>query len=171
MAQNLLKWTPQRDYLLKRIYERHGEPLKMVALKDQEPTMIFSKRMAKEAIAHELLPSTFQMGYANYLHSADVSFDPPDWSGGNTTIEALSYGVPVVALPGPYMRGRHSLAFLQLANVPGLIAKDEEDYLDLIFDEDRRREAMRDLDVDALYDDKGVVTALDEFLLSASPGA
>jgi predicted O-linked N-acetylglucosamine transferase (SPINDLY family) len=168
MAQNLLKWTPQRDRLLKRVADRHGKPLKMVALPDAEPTEMFSKRLTKAGIHHEFLPTTRQMGFANYLRSANVSFDPPDWSGGNTTIEALSYRIPVVALPGEFMRGRHSLAFLKIANVEGLIAKDEDDYIDLIFNEERRKEAMESLNVDALYEDKGVVEALDQFLLNAS---
>jgi predicted O-linked N-acetylglucosamine transferase (SPINDLY family) len=122
----------------------------------------------KSGIQHEMLPLAYPKAYANYLRSAHVTFDPPDWSGGNTTIEALSYGVPVVTLPGPFMRGRHSLAFLQIANTQGLIAKDEDDFVDLIFDQDRHKEAMKNLNVDALYEDTAVVEALDAFLLSTA---
>ncbi len=170
MAQNIRKWTPQKDYLLKRIADRFGKPLKMISLPEKEETEIFSNRLTQAGVAHEILPTTMQMGFAHRLAAADVSFDPPDWSGGNTTIEALLYGVPVVALPGPYMRGRHSLAFLKMANAEGLVAKDEDDYIDLIFNEERRRDAMKNLNADALFEDKGVVGALDEFLLKSSPG-
>jgi predicted O-linked N-acetylglucosamine transferase (SPINDLY family) len=38
--------------------------------------------------------------------------DTPHWSGGNTAIDALLCDVPIVTCPGPYMRGRQSLAML-----------------------------------------------------------
>jgi predicted O-linked N-acetylglucosamine transferase (SPINDLY family) len=170
MAQNIRKWTPQQDPLLKRIADRYGKPLKFLSLPDPELTRQFSERITKSGVQHEMLPLAYPKAYANHLRSASVSFDPPDWSGGNTTIEALSYGVPVVTLPGPFMRGRHSAAFLEIANAEGLIAKNEDDFVDLVFDQDRQKEAMKNLDVDALYDDKGVVEALDAFLFSTSNG-
>jgi predicted O-linked N-acetylglucosamine transferase (SPINDLY family) len=166
MAQNIRKWLPQRDPILLRVSERLGRPLKFVSLPDAEATEEFSRRLDRAAIPHEMLPVTFQLGYANYLRSADVSFDPVDWSGGNTTIQALSYGIPVVTLPGRFMRARHSLAFLQMANAAGLVAKDEEDYLNLIFDRERQEWAMSNLEIDRLYEDSQVAEALNEFLLS-----
>jgi Fe-S-cluster containining protein len=134
MAQNLRKWTPQRDPLLKRIADRYGKPMKFVSLPEGPANDIFSQRMTKIGVEHEMLPFTLQQGYANYMRAASVSIDTPDWSGGNTTIEALSYGIPIVAWPGKFMRGRHSLAFLKIANAEGLIAKDEDDFVDLIFE-------------------------------------
>jgi predicted O-linked N-acetylglucosamine transferase (SPINDLY family) len=166
MAQNIQKWTPEHDPLLKRISDRFGKPLRFMGGLDEESNKLFSERLDHSGISHFVLPPASQGAFANYLHEATVSFDPPDWSGGNTTVEALSYGVPVVTLPGPFMRGRHSLAFLQIANAPGLIAKDQEDYFDLIFDVDRQREAIRDLNADALYEDKEAIQALDRFLLN-----
>ncbi|HEY3782955.1 MAG TPA: YkgJ family cysteine cluster protein [Fimbriimonadaceae bacterium] len=165
MAQNIRKWTPTYDPLLKRISDRYGKPLKFMGAFDQESSNIFSQRLDRANVTHVILPPTSNRNFANYLREATVSFDPPDWSGGNTTIEALTYGIPVVALPGPYMRGRHSLAFLQIAGAPGLIASDEEDYFELLFDEERQREAMRNLNADALYEDTEVVGVLDSFLL------
>lgn len=169
MAQNIRKWTPRCDPLLKRISDRFGKPLRFIGARDVESSNVFSERLMRAGIPHVIEPPASQRVFANYLREATVSFDPPDWSGGNTTIEALSYGIPVVTFPGSFMRGRHSLAFLQIANAPGLIARDEDDYVGLIFDVDRQREAMRDLDADALYEDKGVVEALDRFLLSLMP--
>jgi Fe-S-cluster containining protein len=167
MAQNIRKWTPQKDALLKRIADRYGKPLKMVSWFPDEITAIFTGRLAKKEIRVEMLPKADNYLYAKYLRSSDVSFDPPDWSGGNTTIEALSLGVPVVTLPGEFMRGRHSLAFLKQANLAGLIAKSEDDFVDLIFDQERQREVMKGMSLDGVYEDKSVVEALDEFLFGS----
>ncbi len=51
------------------------------------------------------------------LSYADVMLDPPHYSGGNTTLEALAQGVPVVSWPGEFMRGRHTWGFLNLIGI------------------------------------------------------
>ena len=54
--------------------------------------------------------------------------DTLHWSGGNTSLDALLCGLPVVTLPGQFMRGRQSAAMLRLAGAPQLIAADRDDY-------------------------------------------
>jgi predicted O-linked N-acetylglucosamine transferase (SPINDLY family) len=110
------------------------------------------------------LPHLKRPEFLALLALADVSLDPPLWSGGNTTIEALTLGTPVVTLPGPFMRGRHSYAFLKIANAEGLIATDEEDFVALASDFDRQREAMREAEPGALFNDRLTVELLDDFL-------
>lgn len=44
--------------------------------------------------------------------ACDLMLDSLYWSGGNTAIDALLTGLPVVACPGATMRGRQSLAML-----------------------------------------------------------
>ena len=55
--------------------------------------------------------------------------DTSRWSGGNTALDALACGLPIVALPGRFMRGRQSMAMLEQAGMPELIARDDEDYV------------------------------------------
>jgi predicted O-linked N-acetylglucosamine transferase (SPINDLY family) len=55
--------------------------------------------------------------------------DTLHWSGGNTTLDALACGLPVVTLPGSMMRGRQSAAMLRRVGVPDLVARDVEDYV------------------------------------------
>ena len=49
------------------------------------------------------------------LRVGDVYLDSPRWSGGNTTLEAMAVGLPIVTLPGPLMRGRHTAGILRAA--------------------------------------------------------
>jgi predicted O-linked N-acetylglucosamine transferase (SPINDLY family) len=65
------------------------------------------------------------------LKACDLSLDTFDFSGGNTTLDALSVGLPVVTLPGEFMRGRQSLAMLNIIELPQLIAKDVDDYVQI----------------------------------------
>lgn len=78
--------------------------------------------------------------------SADVVLDTLHWSGGNTSLDVLSTGTPLVTLPGAMMRGRQSAAMLRMLGVPELIAKDRADYTQLataIAADAKRRAALR----------------------------
>jgi len=55
--------------------------------------------------------------------------DTSRWSGGNTSLDAIACGLPVVALPGRLMRARQSAAMLMLAGVDELIAHDMDEYV------------------------------------------
>jgi glycosyltransferase involved in cell wall biosynthesis len=73
-----------------------------------------------------------RLSHAEYLAvnlAADVFLDTPEWSGGNTTLEALACGLPVVTLPGTFLRWCHSVAMLRQFRMHECVAKDEGDYV------------------------------------------
>jgi predicted O-linked N-acetylglucosamine transferase (SPINDLY family) len=57
--------------------------------------------------------------------------DTMHWSGGNTSLDALSSGLPIVTLEGRFMRGRQSAAMLRTVGVEELIARDAQQYVDI----------------------------------------
>jgi predicted O-linked N-acetylglucosamine transferase (SPINDLY family) len=59
---------------------------------------------------------------------ADVILDSTNWSGGHTSLIALGLDRPVVTLPGPFMRGRHTFGMLKRMGIDDLIAKNKQDY-------------------------------------------
>ena len=65
------------------------------------------------------LPAQPRDRYLAINAACDLMLDVPHWSGGNTSIDALHAGLPVVTSPGAYMRGRQSAAMLRLAGVCG----------------------------------------------------
>ncbi|MBS1718080.1 MAG: YkgJ family cysteine cluster protein [Armatimonadetes bacterium] len=166
MVQNASKWLPERDELLAQIAERLRKPVVFQANVNPYPHRVLMERLNRSGGDHVLLGSMPELDFEALTRCLSVSIDPPEWSGGNTTIQALSVGVPVVTLPGKFMRGRHTYAFLKQCGGEGLIARDENDYLDLICSPDRLAEAMKGIDVSALYEDKAVTNALNEFLLN-----
>jgi predicted O-linked N-acetylglucosamine transferase (SPINDLY family)/Flp pilus assembly protein TadD len=77
----------------------------------------------------------------------DINLDSHDWSGGNTTLEALWFDLPTVTLPGATMRSRHTAAILAALELPQLIARDVDDYVRIAVDLGRdggARAAVRD---------------------------
>ncbi len=76
-----------------------------------------------------VLPGMEHDDYLRVNAACDVMLDSLHWSGGNTSLDALACGLPVVTLPGAFMRGRQSAGILTLAGVPELIARDGDDYV------------------------------------------
>jgi len=75
------------------------------------------------------LPRLSQADYHALNAAADVFLDTPGWSGGNTTLEAVAHGLPVVTLPGPLMRQRHALAVLRALGLADSAAADRDGYV------------------------------------------
>jgi predicted O-linked N-acetylglucosamine transferase (SPINDLY family) len=59
------------------------------------------------------------------------TIDTIDWNGGNSSMQSLSLGCPVVTRPSTFMRGRHTVSMLEMLDLPELIARDDDDYVDI----------------------------------------
>jgi CRISPR-associated protein Csy1 len=88
------------------------------------------------------LPMTDRPRFLATCAAADVMVDTPHWSGGNTTLDALHAGLPVVSVPGALMRGRQSAAILRLLGLDDCIAADAGEQarraLEIAHDQDLR---------------------------------
>ena len=67
--------------------------------------------------------------FRSALGLADVMLDTVHWSGGGTSLDAFAADVPVISLPGAYMRGRQTAAMLRLMGLAQLIAADVDEYV------------------------------------------
>ncbi|HEY7943058.1 MAG TPA: tetratricopeptide repeat protein [Casimicrobiaceae bacterium] len=76
-----------------------------------------------------VLPQVAHDDYLRINMLCDAMVDTMHWSGGNSSLDALACSLPVVTLPGPFMRGRQSAGMLSLLGVPELVAQDRADYL------------------------------------------
>src|SRR4029077_4640326 len=76
-----------------------------------------------------VLPQVAHDDYLRINLVCDAMLDTLHWSGGNTSLDALTCGLPIVTLPGAFMRGRQSAGMLKLLGVPELIARDRGDYV------------------------------------------
>jgi predicted O-linked N-acetylglucosamine transferase (SPINDLY family)/Fe-S-cluster containining protein len=167
MAQANMKMLPKYDHLFAEICERANAPLTILTSSSAGDSIVLKARLNKAGVPTRWLSYQKTAEYLALMKLADVSIDPPLWSGGNSTLQSLEVGTPVVTLPGPFMRSRHSDAMLRIAGMEGLIAKDEKDFISLACDFDRQQDAMRGGDIQPLFEDKETVAALDDFLFQA----
>jgi CRISPR-associated protein Csy1 len=120
------------------------------------------------------LPQRSRADFLAVLAACDLALDTFGFSGGNTSLDALSVGLPVVTLPGDFMRGRQTMAMLRALRSPPcetLIAKDEADYVATavrLLRAPELRAELRDAiiaNADKLFNDPAPVSALRACLL------
>lgn len=177
--QSLFKIAPDDDPLLARVLaEVPGA--RIVLFEGRHPALTrkyldrFGAACAAAGVDATRVLVRPQCRHDLYLQvnlACDATLDTLRWSGGNTTLDAVACGLPVVALPGRFMRARQSAAMLMLAGVPELVARNEDDYVAiaarLATDRDWRDALSRRL-VDGqrrLFDDPEPVEALAAWLL------
>jgi CRISPR-associated protein Csy1 len=68
-----------------------------------------------------VLPMSSRERFLQIVRTCDVMVDSLHWSGGNTSLDALLCGLPLVTCPGKYMRSRQSAAMLRRMGMDELI--------------------------------------------------
>jgi len=140
--QSLFKIHPDNDRLLTEVLIRDPKGM-LVMFESKNPFAQATFRARFDRVLDEcgvasdrllMLPFLRHDDYLRVNMHADVMLDCLNWSGGNTSLDAIGVGLPIVTLPGTFMRGRQSQAMLRLAGIPELIAADREDYLTMAID-------------------------------------
>jgi protein O-GlcNAc transferase len=116
-----------------------------------------------------MLPPQNQTDFWNLNQVCDGFLDSFGWSGGHTTLEAIACDLPIVTLPGEFMRSRHSYAILRMLGVTETIAASEADYIQIAvrlgLDPAWRIQlvqTMRDRH-NQLYDDRTCIQGMESF--------
>ena len=135
------KYLPHDDYLYAQI-ATEVDRSKFVFLEGGSEVfdMSIMKKRLREAFAEagvdfenhvRFLPHLSPEKYQALNTLGDIALDTPEWSGGNTTLEALYQGLPVVTLPGGSMRSRVSAGMLSLMDVKDTIAADRNAFIEI----------------------------------------
>lgn len=138
-VQNLSKYLPRHDTMLVGIASQVPQS-RMVFIEGAKNTTSLFKNRLRACFEHARLDFNKQVLFLPRLNRdeyhalnliADIFLDTSQWSGCNSTLEALNCNLPVVTLPGQWMRGRHSYAFYRKMQYEALIARDEKHYIEL----------------------------------------
>jgi predicted O-linked N-acetylglucosamine transferase (SPINDLY family) len=139
-CQSLFKYLPQYDFLYPAIAQAFPQArFLFVSHYSQQVSSQFQRRLDQAFQAYgligseyyRLLPRQSWEGFMRLHLMSDVYLDTIGWSGGNTTLEAVACGLPVVTYPGSFMRGRHSYGILRRLGVTETIAQTVEDYIQI----------------------------------------
>lgn len=179
-CQSLYKYLPQDDDIFPRIASRL-EKARFVFIEHNAAPIanLFKARLHDAFSLFDLnyqefcrfVPPMNPRRFAGLASIADVFLDSIGWSGCNSALESLVFDLPVVTLPGEFMRGRHSFAMLEMIGIEETIASSKEDYIDLavrLGKEGQYRQAISikiAQNKSCLYQDLRPVKALEDWLL------
>ena len=183
VPQSLFKIHPDNDELVARVLERDRKGVAVMFASNHDVlTQAYAARLSKALQQRGLdihkrvifiMPFVPHATYLRLNELCDVMLDTLHWSGGNTSLDALSTGLPVVTLPGELMRGRQSQAMLRTVGAGSLVQSDIEGYVAtaarLGNDSDERKSLRQTILANrgALFDRDEPVRALEDFLLRA----
>jgi predicted O-linked N-acetylglucosamine transferase (SPINDLY family)/glycosyltransferase involved in cell wall biosynthesis/predicted O-methyltransferase YrrM len=166
------KYLPQYDYIFAEIARRVPQA-RFLFLRGELLQSRLERAFSAVGFKYEeyclflTIPERFDYLMINLL--SDVYLDTLDWSGGNTSLEAIACHLPIVTYPGEFMRGRHSDSFLKMIGVTDTIAEDEAEYIEIAvklgLDSAWRQdiaERMKE-NHERLFDDKVCVAGLEAF--------
>jgi len=179
--QSLFKVHPDNDALFARVLAANPRA-SLVMFDGRHPrvTELFMRRVGRAFDAHGVsarervivLPPFPHEDYLRINQVCDAMVDTLHWSGGNTSLDALACGLPVVTLPGSYMRGRQSAAMLRIVGADDLVARDADDYVRIatrLVDDAAWRASLREsirAGLDRIFETRAPVDAFAELLLA-----
>jgi predicted O-linked N-acetylglucosamine transferase (SPINDLY family) len=152
--QSLFKIHPDMDEALAKILEGDSSAVLVFFQADSRAvTMAFGDRLTKTLAARgisakgqlKFLPRLPGDAFRKALALADVLLDPFHWSGGGTSLDAFAGDLPVVTLPGRFMRGRQTAAMLRMMGAEALVAADVDRYVQTAIEVATNQTLNRDL--------------------------
>ena len=135
---NPLKFTPavieQWSHILKRV-QNSRLVLKYQGLDAPFMSGLLREQFSKHGIAPDRLDilgkDVSQLDHMNRYNQIDIGLDPFPYNGTTTTCDALWMGVPVVVLAGNTHVSRVGVSQMQNIGLPQLIARDENEYVQI----------------------------------------
>lgn len=139
-VQSLFKYLPQYDYIYPAIAKQVPDAFFVfVGNKSEKVNSMFEQRMRacfeKEGVDYDkhvkMLHRLPFDRFMKLMDLLDVYVDSIGWTGGITTMRAIGVDLPVVTIPGEFMRGRHSYAMLKAIDYDELITDSLDEFLAL----------------------------------------
>jgi predicted O-linked N-acetylglucosamine transferase (SPINDLY family) len=150
--QSLFKFHPDFDSILKAILEKDPSGL-LVLFEGKHPSWSellkqrFSKTIPEVLDRIHFHPRLPRNEFLSMVSSADVILDTLHFNGGYTSLLCLGCGVPIVTMPGQFLRGRMTQALYKQIGLTECIVEDEQGYIDLAVslaaDKSRNRQLRR----------------------------
>ena len=181
--QNPLKMPPAFDGVLTRFASRSGARIGFFFRRNTSVGRLFEARMENAFRRAGLdpagllvfLPTKSHASFLGAIRRAALVLDSPGFSGGATSLDAISVGTPVLTCEGEMARGRQTAAMLRIVGVAELIAADDDDYVEKavrLYGDPALRNDLRDRIAShsaTLFQDERPVQAFADFLESVQP--
>ncbi len=177
--QSLFKLHPEFDAILGGILRRDRDGLVLlVSGRFPEWDDILRERFRRTLpdvwARINFLPRQSYDDFLRLYPLFDVTLDPLHFAGGNTSYEAMAFGIPVVTLPGPFLRGRVTYGLYRKMGMADCVVDDADDYVALAVklgtDPAFRREIHEKILFRnaCLFEDEQAVAEIEDFFVRAA---
>ena len=138
--QSLFKLLPQDDHIYLDILKKHSNCCFwfLQGMKNSITSSFkerISKLFQKEGYAFEKYsyfhPRCGIEEFLGLIEESDIILDSFHWSGGNTSLDAISLNKPIVTCPSGFMRGRHTYSMLKILDIEETIASSKKEYTEI----------------------------------------
>ena len=172
--QSLFKFHPDFDGLLNAILKKDPDGL-IILFEGKHPSWAKLLRKRFSATLPEVMdriyfhPRVARKEFLSIVSLADVILDTLHFNGGYTSLLCLGCGVPIVTMPGQFLRGRMTQALYKQIDLKECIVEDEQSYVDLAValatDKSRNRQLRRKIKSRSrsLFEDNKAVNELEGF--------
>jgi len=171
--QSLVKIHPHFDYILAKILQKDPKAHIIFFNARYEHWSFLLKKRFKKRIFHDhnriiFLKRMPLEDLLSFLKIVDVVLDVPQFSSGTTTLELFSAGIPVVTLPGPFMRMRLASGCYKRMNLNDGIVQSPDEYvhkaLQIAQDYQYRKYMTQSIEEQShlLFDDMGYVQEMED---------
>ena len=136
--QSLFKLLPQDDHIYLEILNKlPNSCFWFIQGRNHSITSVFKERISKlfqnKGLSFEKYfffhPRSQHNEFLGFIEQSDIILDSINWSGCNSSLEAISLNKPIVTLPSAFMRGRHTYSFLKVLNIEETIANTKKEYV------------------------------------------
>ena len=134
--QSLFKFHPEFDILLATILEADDKG-QLVLIEGRIPQWThqlqrrFRRTLPEAGRRVRFIPAISRNDFISLLGVVDVLLDPIHFGGGNSSIESLALGTPLVTLPGSFLRSRITSALYSELGLTEMIATNADHYCKL----------------------------------------
>ena len=138
--QSLFKLLPEDDHIYLDIIKIHPNSyFWFLNRMNDSVTKVFKDRVSrlfkKEGYNFEKYsyfhPRCSEEEFFGLIEESDIILDSFNWSGGNTSLEAISLNKPIVTYPSNFMRGRHTYGMLKILDIDETIATSKKNYVEI----------------------------------------
>lgn len=108
-AQNPAKFQPENDWIYRAIARSVPNPVFVLVNYPNNRAVALRRRLNLNIRVFNWMHRAL---FRRLVACADVALDCPGWSGANTSLDAAAQGVPIVTLPGEFLRSRCTVGLL-----------------------------------------------------------
>lgn len=173
-CQSLFKFHPDFDAIITAILERDPNGILLLFEgKHRRWGKLLRKRFARTMpeVGDRIRfhPRVPREDFLSFIKLADVMIDTIHFCGGYTSLLCFACGIPIVTLPGSFMRGRMTFAFYKQMGIFDCVAADIQSFTDIAYTlatnkawRDEISKKIRD-QATALFEDMESVHELERF--------